>query len=53
MATYKCRMCGAEFDEPHVFFEHHGFTSGPYEKWSVCPECGDTDYDYAREVNAE
>ena len=53
MFEYKCRNCGAQFDEPHVYHESHGFTSGPFEKWSVCPECGDTDYDYTYVVERE
>ena len=42
--NYKCNVCGYEFDEPHVYFERHGFDDGMYEKWSVCPNCGEADY---------
>lgn len=41
---YKCRECGCEFDEPHRYVERHGFTHGPFEKWSECPHCGSCDY---------
>ena len=41
---YKCRECGYEFDEPHVYYESHGFTNGPSERWSECPHCGSCDY---------
>ena len=38
--NYKCKCCGYEFDEPHTYYESHGFTDGMYEKWSCCPNCG-------------
>ena len=38
--TYKCNCCDCEFDEPHVYYESHGFTDGMYEKLSCCPYCG-------------
>lgn len=54
--NYKCNCCGYEFDEPHVYYESHGFTDGGYERWSCCPNCGgdytddfDTDEDAAEE----
>ena len=50
---YKCRDCGAEFDEPYVYYERHGFTYGSFEKWSECPHCGSCDYDYAHVVERE
>ena len=53
MKTYKCRECGCEFDEPHRWVEHHGFTDGFGERWSACPQCGDTDYDFAYRVAQE
>ena len=37
--TYTCLDCGAEFDTPAAHFETHGFSEGPYERWSVCPYC--------------
>ena len=49
--AYRCPECGYVFDEPYIYEESHGFTSGPYEKFSVCPNCyepigeDDTDYD--------
>lgn len=55
--TYKCRECGAEFDEPHRWVERHGFTYGPFEHWSACPLCGSCDYGDSyvveRELEAE
>lgn len=50
---YKCRECGAEFDEPHRWVERHGFTHGPFEHWSACPYCDSCDYDDAYRVEAE
>ena len=50
---YKCREGGCEFDEPHVYYERHGFTHGPFERWSECPHCGSCDYDDAYVVEAE
>lgn len=42
--NYKCCVCGHEFDEPERYVETHGFTDGGYERWSVCPCCGEADY---------
>ena len=50
---YKCRECGAEFDEPYHWVEHHGFTYGPVERWSACPCCGSCDYDDSYIVERE
>ena len=50
---YKCRECGCEFDEPHTYEERHGFTHGPFEKFSECPHCGSCDYDDACVVEQE
>lgn len=36
---YKCRNCGARFEEPAVAFERHGLSEGPYESIEVCPYC--------------
>lgn len=41
---YKCEYCGGEFEEPEIYYEKHGLSQGPYEKWAVCPYCGETDY---------
>lgn len=41
---YICRECGVHFEEPHTYEEKHGFTHGPFEKWSVCPYCGNPEY---------
>ena len=43
-SNYKCLSCGYEFDTPEVYYERHGFTDGLYERWSVCPNCGEADY---------
>lgn len=37
---YKCKQCGEVFDEPHIYYEVHGFTDGIYETQSRCPYCG-------------
>lgn len=50
---YKCRECGAEFDEPDRWVERHGFTYGPFEHWSACPYCGSCDYDESYIVERE
>ena len=51
--AYKCRECGAEFDEPHRWVERHGFTYGPFEDWSECPYCGSCDFGDANVVERE
>lgn len=43
--SYICTECGHVFEEPHVYEERHGLDHGPYEKWSVCPACGEPGYD--------
>lgn len=50
---YKCRCCLRIFEEPHVYYESHGFTSGPFEEWSVCPYCGEPDWDDEDVVDRE
>ena len=50
---FKCRECGCEFDEPHVYYESHGFDYGPREKWSECPHCSSCDYGDAYQVDRE
>lgn len=47
MGEYICKECGATFDTPHEYEERHGFTHGPFEKWSVCPYCGEAGYEEA------
>ncbi len=51
--SYKCRECGATFEEPDRWVERHGFTYGPFEHWSACPYCGSCDYDEAYVVERE
>ena len=50
---YKCRCCLRTFDEPHEYYETHGFNYGPAERWSVCPYCGESDWDDEATVNEE
>ena len=38
---YICEGCGHVFEEPMEWEERHGFTHGPFEKWSLCPVCQD------------
>lgn len=40
---YRCNRCGAEFEEPRVYYEMHDLPYPPYEQWQVCPCCMDTD----------
>lgn len=51
--NFKCRECGEYFDEPHTYVETHGFTHGPFERFSECPYCGSGDYDEAYIVERE
>lgn len=46
---YICNCCGAVFETPAVYEEHHpyGMTSAT-EYFSVCPDCGETDFDDAK-----
>lgn len=50
---YKCRNCLRTFEEPYVYYENHGFTSGPFEEWVVCPYCLETGWDDEDTVNKE
>lgn len=36
-----CTNCGHLFEEPDCWEERHGFTYGPFEKFSGCPKCGE------------
>jgi len=38
---YLCTMCGAEFEEPIRWLEHH-IDESPGEWWSGCPCCGES-----------
>jgi hypothetical protein len=46
---YICNNCESVFETPDVHKEHHpyGMTSAT-EYWSVCPHCGETDFDEAK-----
>ena len=46
---YICKECGKTFDEPKEYFETHGLSTPPYEKFSVCPHCNEADYCEAQE----
>ena len=48
MCKYVCHECGEEFDEPYEYEERHGLEYGPFEKWSVCPCCGNPGYEEAK-----
>lgn len=48
---YICHNCGEIFDEPHVYYERHGFDDYP-EPWSCCPYCGG-DYEEYKETDEE
>jgi rubrerythrin len=47
---YICNNCGEVFDTPETYEEHHPYGTGyASEKWSVCPNCGEPDYDEAKQ----
>ena len=48
---YICDYCEAEFEEPEVFYERHGLSTPPYEKFYVCPFCGSGGYFEKEEKN--
>lgn len=48
MDDYICNNCGHTFEEPEMYEEQHGFAYGPYEKFYVCPACGDSDFEELR-----
>ena len=50
---YVCCDCGEIFDEPHVYYETHGFTDGLYETMSCCPYCGGDYEPYEEETDEE
>lgn len=41
---YYCPDCGCEFEVPEKIFEHHGLTSPPFERITVCPDCRGTEF---------
>ena len=44
---YICE-CGAVFEEPHRYEEHHPYGMGyAVEEWVVCPVCGETGFEEA------
>lgn len=50
---YKCNECRCEFEYPEEYYEKHGFSYGPYERWSVCPYCGSTDFGESEDSDYE
>lgn len=51
---YKCRECKEYFDEPDYFVEKYEAYGSPwYEKFYVCPYCGDSNYDESWIVEGE
>ena len=47
---YICNECKEVFEEYEVVYEALPYGMGSaYEKWCVCPYCGDTDFDEAEE----
>lgn len=44
-----CPECGALFEEPKIYYEHHPYGMGyADEKWAVCPECGEAGFEKAK-----
>ena len=39
---FACLNCGYTFETPRHWEEHHGLEHGTFEKWSGCPECGES-----------
>lgn len=50
---FKCNDCGAEFEEPRIYYETHGFSSPPFEERAECPNCGWTGFEECREEESE
>jgi hypothetical protein len=47
---YICSNCGETFEECKIIEEHHPYGMGTAaEKWAVCPQCGETDFDEAKQ----
>ncbi len=42
---FKCNECGFEFEEPRVVYETHGLDTPPYERWYLCPNCGESSFE--------
>lgn len=42
---YHCNDCGKDFDYLKIVTETHGFESGPYERFKLCPFCNSTHYE--------
>ena len=51
---YKCLACGETFDTPDTYEDHHPYGMGyATERWSICPCCGDTDFEDYHEDDDE
>ena len=47
---YICNNCGEVFDDYKTIEEHHPHGMGTAtESWAVCPHCGDTDFEEAKQ----
>ncbi len=46
---FVCLGCDAQFDAPYIYDEHHGFILPPFERWEVCPYCGDSSIEEVRD----
>jgi DNA-directed RNA polymerase subunit RPC12/RpoP len=43
-----CNECGAVFEEPRIYYEHHPYGMGTAaEEWAVCPVCGESGFEEA------
>ena len=46
---YICYNCGAVFETPAVYEEHHPYGRGyATEEWAICPCCDSTDFEEAK-----
>lgn len=51
---FKCFDCGAVFDEPETYEEHHPYgMTYAVEKWAICPACRSANIDEYREEEDE
>ena len=50
---YVCDWCKGEFEEAETVIETHSLDTPPYERISVCPYCGATDFKEINEYDLE
>ena len=43
-STNYCNDCGKFFDKAKIYQERHGLDAPPYERFAVCPRCGNSDF---------